>query len=161
MIKDLIGYNEIVENSMRNIVRGVLKKAQKTGLQGEHHFVISFLTRFPGVEIPEFLLLKYTEEMIIVIQHQFYGLVVDEEEFKIQLSFSGNYEKITIPYKSIVSFSDPSVNFGLKFTQFIGDDIDDVLLDEKDPVKEKLKEVDLSQKVISLDAFRKNREKKD
>ena len=156
-MKDLIGYNEIVESSMRNIVSGVLKKVQKTGLQGEHHFVIAFLTKFPGVEIPEYLLLRYPEEIIIVIQHQFYGLVVDENEFKIQLSFSGKYEKMTIPYKSIVSFSDPSVNFGLKFTQFIGDD----LLDEDDDVGEKLEDVDLSQKVISLDAFRKNRENKD
>ena len=156
-MKDLIGYNEIVESSMRNIVSGVLKKVQKTGLQSEHHFVIAFLTKFPGVEIPEYLLLRYPEEIIIVIQHQFYGLVVDENEFKIQLSFSGKYEKMTIPYKSIVSFSDPSVNFGLKFTQFIGDD----LLDEDDDVGEKLEEVDLSQKVISLDAFRKNRENKD
>ena len=69
-MKDLIGYNEIVESSMRNIVSGVLKKVQKTGLQSEHHFVIAFLTKFPGVEIPEYLLLRYPEEIIIVIQHQ-------------------------------------------------------------------------------------------
>lgn len=157
MIKDLIGYNEIVENSMRNIVRGVLKKVEKTGLEGEHHFVITFLTGFSGAEIPDYLRLRYPEEITIVIQHQFYGLVVGEDEFKIQLSFSGKYEKITIPYKSITSFSDPSVNFGLKFTQFVGEGS----IDEEDEVKEKLEDVDLSQKVISLDAFRKNRETKD
>ena len=157
MMKDLIGYNEIVENSMRNIVCGVLKKAEKTGLEGEHHFIIAFLTGFSGVEIPEYLRLRYPEEMTIVIQHQFYGLLVDENEFKIQLSFANKYEKLTIPYKSIVSFTDPSVNFGLRFTQFSGDDF----IDEVDETKEKLEDIDLSQKVISLDAFRKNREKKD
>ena len=54
-MKDYIGYNEIVEDSMRSIVFGVLKKIEKNGLRGSHHFVISFLTSYSGVEIPEFL----------------------------------------------------------------------------------------------------------
>ena len=44
-MKDLIGYDKIIESSMRGVIKQVLKKIEKTGLLGEHYFVISFLAR--------------------------------------------------------------------------------------------------------------------
>ena len=160
-MQDQIGYDEIIENSMRMVISETLKKIEKTGLLGQHYFVITFLTRFPGVEIAQSLMERYPDEMTIVIQYQYRGLVVEHDFFKIALSFNGKYETLTIPYKSITSFADPSMNFALKFSMTYNDlqDLESEDYLESDPANSDLikkREIDLSAKVISLDAFGKN-----
>lgn len=163
-MQDLIGYDEIIENSMRSVIYETLKKIEKTGLLGNHYFVITFLTRFTGVKISKKLLDQYNDEMTIAIQYQYRSLSVSQDHFNISLSFSGKYEKLEIPYKSIISFADPSMSFALKFS--VGydnieslDTLEDIIIGGIDN-KEK-QEIDLSAKVISLDAFRKNKDDKD
>jgi hypothetical protein len=164
-MQDLIGYDEIIENSMRSVIHETLKKIEKTGLPGKHYFIVTFLTRFPGVSIPKSLLEKYNEEMTIALQYQYKSLVVEHDSFKISLSFAGKYEKLTIPYKAVTSFADPSMNFALKFSMSYGDieelseadDFGESSRANKASKKEKgVAGIDLSAKVISLDAFRKN-----
>ena len=162
-MQDLIGYDEIIENSMRSVICETLKKVEKTGLLGKHYFIVTFLVRFPGVSISKKLLEKYPEEMTIAIQHQYKSLSVESECFKVSLSFGGKYEKLVVPYKSVTSFADPSMNFGLKFSVnyddiegFGSEDFGEANLANKS--KKKKEEVDLSAKVISLDAFRKNKD---
>ena len=53
LMKDLIGYDEIIESSMRSVIYETLKKIEKSGLPGNHYFVITFLTRYSGVEISQ------------------------------------------------------------------------------------------------------------
>jgi uncharacterized protein len=163
-MQDLIGYDEIIERSMRLVIFETLKKTEKSGLLGKHYFVVTFLTRFPGVSLSKALMEKYPDEMTVVIHHQFKNLVVEQDFFKVSLSFSGKYEKLTIPYKCVTSFADPSINFALKFSMTYSDleekigDFGESNHANKDFSKEKnVPEVDLSAKVISLDAFRKNR----
>ncbi len=166
-MQDLIGYDEIIENSMRSVIYETLKKIEKTGLPGKHYFIITFLTRFPGVELPKNLVEKYPEEMTIAIQYQYKSLVVEQEQFKISLSFSGKNEKMTIPYKAVTSFADPSMNFGLKFSVSYdeiegfenGDYGESNLANNVEGLEKKGETIDLSAKVISLDAFRKNKDK--
>lgn len=161
-MQDLIGYDEIIESSMRSVIHDTLKKIEKTGLLGKHYFVLTFLTNFPGIILPKSLKEKYSDEMTIVMQHQYKSLVVEQDLFKISLSFSGKYEKLVVPYRAITSFSDPSMNFGLKFSVNY-DDLDNESLNDstdhanKNETKNKKPEVDLSAKVVSLDAFRKNK----
>jgi uncharacterized protein len=156
-MEDLIGYDDIIESSMRHVIYKILKKVEKEGLKGGHHFIISFAVKYPGVIVPKHLEEKFPEDVTIVIQHQFSSLLVGESEFKISLSFSGVFEKLTIPYLSIISFADPSINFGLKFNKRIPtyNEVSD------DSSIEDLANVDLSAKIISLDAFRKNRDNKE
>lgn len=166
-MQDLIGYDEIIENSMRLVIYETLKKIEKTGLPGQHYFIVTFLTRFPGVQLSKNLLDKYPEEMTIAIQYQYGNLVVEEEQFGISLSFSGKNERIVIPYKAVTSFADPSMNFGLKFSVnyeeidgFENGEYGESNLANKIDSDEKHGEtIDLSAKVISLDAFRKNKDK--
>lgn len=162
-MQDLIGYDEIIENSMRSVIHETLKKVEKTGLPGKHYFIITFLTRFPGVAIPKSLIEKFPEEMTIAIQYQYKSLVVEHDSFKISLSFGGKYEKLSVPYKSVTSFADPSMNFALKFSMSYGD-IEDMEASDYNEANRANKigngeksGVDLSAKVISLDAFRKNK----
>jgi hypothetical protein len=155
-MQDLIGYDEIIENSMRSVIYHTLKKIEKSGLPGNHYFVVTFLTKCKGVKLSQNLVEKYPEEMTIALQHQFKDLIVKEDEMQISLSFSGNYEKMTIPYRSITSFNDPSINFGLKFSNnYTNSDDDDFEFDNTIANQENTKNIDLTAKVISLDDFRK------
>lgn len=161
-MQDLIGYDEIIENSMRSVIYETLKKIEKTGLLGKHYFVLTFLINFPGIVLPKSLKEKYSDEMTIVIQHQYKNLVVEHDQFKVSLSFAGKYEKLTVPYRSITSFADPSMNFGLKFSVNYDDLEGEELKNHANKNETKTgsvqkPEVDLSAKVISLDAFRKNK----
>jgi hypothetical protein len=164
-MQDLIGYDEIIENSMRSVIFETLKKVEKSGLPGKHYFIVTFLTRFPGVSMPKVLMEKYPDEMTIAIQYQFRALTVEHDFFKISLSFNGKYEKLAIPYKAITSFADPSMNFALKFSMTY-DDLETLVIEDygeanranKNAGKNKKEAgLDLSAKVISLDAFRKNK----
>ena len=53
--------------------------------------------------------------MTIVLQHQYWDLVVTEQLFEVGLSFGEIAEKLVIPFSAIRGFYDPSVNFELEF----------------------------------------------
>jgi len=53
--------------------------------------------------------------MTIILQHQFWDLVVSEDRFEVGLSFGGIPERLVVPFSAIKSFFDPSVQFGLQF----------------------------------------------
>jgi uncharacterized protein len=115
MAQDFFHYDKMVEAALRGVVREALTRAARDGLAGEHHFYIGFATAAPGVVIPPRLREKYPEEMTIVLQHQFSGLDVGADAFAVTLSFQSRAERLTIPFAAIVSFADPSVEFGLQF----------------------------------------------
>jgi len=161
-MEDLIGYDEIIENSMRSVIYETLKKIEKTGLIGSHYFVITYLTHFPDVSMSKELVEKYSEEMTIAIQYQYENLIVKRDHFEISLSFNGKLEKLVVPYKAVTSFSDPSMNFGLKFSVTSEDFTEagaEKTVESSNEEKIKKSDVDLSAKVISLDAFRSNKDK--
>ena len=53
--------------------------------------------------------------MTVILQHQFWDLVVTEDRFEVGLSFGGIPERLVVPFAAIKSFLDPSVQFGLQF----------------------------------------------
>lgn len=110
-----IDYEALQQDAMRGVVRAVLSQIVKTGLPGEHHFYISFLTQAPGVILSKRLKEKYPHEMTIVLQHRFWDLIISEDRFEVKLTFDGIPERLVIPYRSIKVFIDPSVRFGLQF----------------------------------------------
>jgi uncharacterized protein len=112
---DLIRYDVMVQEALISVVRKVLQDAAKSGLPGEHHFYISFRTHAPGVRISTRLREKHPEEMTIVLQHQFWDLLVSDHGFEVGLSFGGVPERLLIPFDAMTGFFDPSVQFGLKF----------------------------------------------
>src|SRR4029077_7551540 len=114
MAQDHFDYPKMVETALRSIVRQALARAQREGLRGAHHFYVSFRTGAPGVAIPDYLRTKYPEEMTIVLQHQFSGLDVRDQDFSVTLSFQNRPEQLTVPFAAVASFADPSVNFFLR-----------------------------------------------
>jgi len=115
MAKDELGYDRIVERQLRGVAREVLIQVAQQGLPGDHHFYITFRTDFPGVSIGPNLKAQFPKEITIVLQHQFWGLEVTDEAFAVTLSFSGKHERLHGPFEALISFTDPSVKFGLQF----------------------------------------------
>lgn len=115
MSVDHIRYDLLAQDALRAVVRNVLAEAAKHGLPGEHHFYISFDTRAEGVRLSPRLREQYPEEITIILQHQFWDLIVRENDFEVGLSFGGVPERLTIPFSAIKGFFDPSVQFGLQF----------------------------------------------
>jgi hypothetical protein len=115
MATDHIRYDVLARDALRGVLRRVLADAAEHGLPGEHHFFITFLSTAEGVKLPPRLLAQHPEEMTIILQHQFWDLVVTEDRFEVGLSFGGIPERLVVPFNSIKSFSDPAAPFGLQF----------------------------------------------
>ena len=131
---DLLRYDKMVENALRGVVRRSIEDVVEHGLPEEHHFYITFITDFPGVQIPDYLRERYPGEMTIVLQYQFSDLFVDDIKMGVTLSFNNIPEKLEVPLAAISIFADPSVNFALQFQPMDGGEADELLnaLEESD-----------------------------
>lgn len=112
---DHIRYDVLAQDAMRSVLRRVMSDVAKQGLPGDHHFYITFLTQADGVKLSPRLSAQYPQEMTIILQHQFWDLVVTDDRFEVGLSFGGVPERLIVPFSAIKSFLDPSVQFGLQF----------------------------------------------
>src|SRR5947209_10555848 len=114
--ESLIPYDEIVQDALRAVVGRVLGEVEQSGgLPGGHHFYITFKTRAPGVSIPKHLLERFPDEMTIVIQHRFWDLRVESDDFTVGLSFGGVPATLHVPFAAVTQFHDPAVEFALTF----------------------------------------------
>ena len=110
----MINYQKILDKNLLNAFIEILKNIEMNGLDGNNLLYITFRSSDSGNIVPGWLLQKYTNEMTIVIQHEYYNLSVNKNSFNIGLSFNNKKTNLKISFNSIVSFVDPSVNFGLK-----------------------------------------------
>lgn len=173
-MSDTIDYGNLMHRAMRSLIKDVLDGIAADGLPGLHHFFITFDTMHPDVEIADWLSDRYPGEMTIVIQHWFDNLDVTDVGFAITLNFGDNPEPLYIPYEAIVTFVDPSVEFGLRFdsNEDESHDAEIVSIDtaspdassddastEQDvpeaPMVEAVEEKPKDAEVVSLDSFRK------
>lgn len=115
MADDYIRYDILAQDALRGVMRKVLAEVARTGLPGNHHFFITFLTNAPGVRVSSRLKERYPEQMTIVLQFQYWDLKVTEAGFEVGLSFSDVPEKLEVPFAAVRGFYDPSVNFELEF----------------------------------------------
>lgn len=112
---DRIDYGNMMHRAMRGLIAEVLTQVAEAGLPGEHHFFITFDTRHAGVDMSDWLRERYPETMTIVLQHWFDDLRLDDRGFSVVLNFGDQPERLTVPMESILTFVDPSVEFGLRF----------------------------------------------
>lgn len=113
-MSDQIDYQKKLDGALRQVVRDVLDEVASEGLPGEHHFFLTFDTQEPGVSMSDWLRQQYPEEMTVVLQHQFWNLVSNDEGFGVTLRFSGAEERVEVPWQALTVFADPSVEFGLQ-----------------------------------------------
>jgi len=162
MSEDLLRYDLMIEAALRDVVRETMETVARDGLPGDHHFYITFLTKFPGVVVPDYLRKQYPDEMTIVLQYQFFGLKLEDDSIHVMLSFNNVKENLVVPIDSITTFADPSVNFALQFQNATegpvgeGESRDTAAANAGDSEQDKNAEKKEPRgEVISLDKFRK------
>jgi hypothetical protein len=167
-MSDPIDYHQLMQAALRDVVRRTLAVVAEQGLPAGHFFYVTFVTRAPGVDVPEALAVQYPDEMTVILQHQYWNLEVGDEEFSVGLSFSAVPYTITVPFSAVVSFVDPPSEFGLRFAPPPGFEVEEVKrprADDGEPVPMPAAEPSPEDggrverpkrgKVVSLDDFRK------
>src|ERR1700737_2859594 len=101
MAVDHIRYDLLTQDALRGVLRTVLTDAAKNGLPGEHHFYVSFDTGAEGVRLSPRLRSQYPKEMTIILQHQFWDLIVGGDGFEVGLSFGGIPERLAVPFSAV------------------------------------------------------------
>ena len=149
----MIQYQKILNKNLLNVFIEILKEVEKKGLDGKNHLYVTFITKNSKTLVPDWLLQKYPNEMTIVIQHEYYHLSINKKNFKIGLSFNNRKCDLTIPFDSVISFADPSSNFGLNY-QF-NKPIKRIEKKGKKIIKKNEKK-DQSSNVINFSKFKKN-----
>ena len=149
----MIEYHKILNKNLLNVFIDILKDVEKKGLSGHNHLYITFATNNSKTSVPQWLLQKYPSEMTIVIQHEYYHLSVNKKNFNIGLSFNNKKSDLTISFDSIISFADPSSNFGLnyKFNKSIEKNNKKIVVKQK-----KFKKKKNSSNVINFSNYKKN-----
>ncbi|MCL4065056.1 ClpXP protease specificity-enhancing factor SspB [Pseudomonas sp. GX19020] len=151
-----IDYGNLMHQAMRGLIRSVLDDVAAHGLPGAHHFFITFDTTHPDVAIADWLKERYPTEMTVVLQHWFSGLEVTDEGFTVTLNFGNSPEPLVIPFDSVLTFVDPSVEFGLRFeSQHDDDDEEDEAEEGEDEAEDAAPAPRQEAEVVSLDQFRK------
>ena len=162
--RDGFNYGRLMQRALRRLMAEVLGQVAESGLPGDHHFFISFDTTHPGVDMPDWLKAEYPEELSIVLQFEFEDLAVAADRFSVSLSFKNRMATLVIPFDAVMTFADPSENFGLRFDAHEQDpdadeaaapaapQDDDAEDDGPDGDGDKPKG---EAEVVSLDAFRK------
>ncbi|MDY7096165.1 MAG: ClpXP protease specificity-enhancing factor SspB, partial [Acidobacteriota bacterium] len=119
-------------------------------------------TDHPGVSLPTFLRERYPEEMTIALQHQFWGLMVDEEAFSVTLAFEGSRHSVTVPFEAVVAFADPVAEFTLQLKPILPAEEEPLAAQEAEPedaAGEDAAEGDGGEgegaRVVDFEAFRK------
>ena len=149
----MIDYQKILNNNLLNVFIDILKNIEKNGLDGSNHLYITFKTSNSHSTVPDWLLMKYPNEMTIVIQHEYYHLSVHKSYFNIGLSFNNKKADLKISYNSIISFADPSSNFGLNYQFYNSNKKIDK---KKKKVAKKNTNQDNNSNVIKFSNFKKN-----
>jgi hypothetical protein len=152
-----IDYGNLMHRAMRGLIREVLDDVARHGLPGEHHFFITFDTTHPDAELADWLSDRYPTEMTVVMQHWFDKLKVDEDGFSVTLNFGDSPEPLYIPFDSIKTFVDPSVEFGLRFetTEAEAEEVEPAEDLPEPPPAPAPKLSKKEAEVVSLDKFRK------
>ena len=151
-----INYENYMEQSLTHVVRFALLDAEQRGIPSPLAFYISFITDYPGVQMPPFLKAKYPENITIVLQYEFSNLKVSDKEFGVTLSFDGRPYYILVPFAAILSFVDPGVNFALQFPNHKKEF--ERIMAEESLNGENQQELPYNhEKIVSLDTFRKKK----
>ena len=108
-------YGRLMQRAMRGLMAEVLGQVAKRGLHGDHHFFVSVDTTHPGVDMPDWLRAEHPKELAIVLQHEFSDLAVANDRFSVSLSFRNRPATLVVPFDAVMTFADPSENFGLRF----------------------------------------------
>ena len=146
LVEKKLDYGFLLRKASISIVNEILEHIANDGLYKKQHIYVTFALNHPDVKVSQLLRKDYEDEMTIVLQYEFWDLIVDDYGFSVSLAFEHSDETIYVPFAAMISVSDPSEDFNLEFTPNFA---------ELKPKVEKPQATKSSDKVISLDIFRK------
>lgn len=117
MTHERIDYPAITNKALYSIPYKVLSRTKEIGLTGKHYFIIKFNVKCKGVSISGKLKEVYPNEMALLIKDQYSNLKVNKSSFSLSIEILGEIEQISVPFKAMISFLDPSMQFGLEFAE--------------------------------------------
>lgn len=141
-----LDYGLLLRNASISVVKEILKQIRDEGLYKRQHIYVTFALNHPDVRISKLLRDEYDDEMTIVLQYEFWDLILDDYGFSVSLAFEHSDETIYVPFASMISVTDPSEDFSLEFTPNFS---------ECKPKTEINQQQNSPNKIISLDIFRK------
>lgn len=116
MGQDYIWYDIFVQDVLCGVICKVFGEVVViNSLFGDYYFFIIFLIGVLGVCLLQYLKSKYLEQMIIVVQYQFWDFKVMDVGFEIGFFFFDMLEKLVILFNVICGFYDFLVNFEFEF----------------------------------------------
>ena len=143
----MIEYQKILSKNMINVLKDILINIINNGFSNNNQLYITFLTNQKKNRLPNWIKQKYPEEMTIVIQYEYYNLEVNKNNFSITLSFNNIKTNLIIDFSSVISFADPSANFGLILQKNKINNIAKKNLEKNSPIKNN---------VINFSNYKKN-----
>jgi hypothetical protein len=154
-----IDYGNLMHKAMRSLIQEVLTDVRDKGLPGAHHFFITFDTTHADARLADWLKERYPSEMTVVMQNWYDELEVTDAGFSVTLNFGDAPENLYVPYDSIETFVDPSVEFGLRFEAPDEDEDEGPrATTEEAPIAEDASSEEGEKpdaEIVSLDSFRK------
>lgn len=146
---DTINYPELMTAAFRSVISEILKDVEVNGLPAKSHFMISFLTHHPGVEVPDWLRDEHPHEIQIILQHWFKDLKTGAAGFWVTLNFDGKPESIYVPYHALTTFADPGAGVEFSLAPLMSQS---VTKNQGDAAEQK----GTPAEIVSLDNFRKS-----
>jgi len=111
-MSDEIDYGTMIERAYIGITKQALTIiSNDPDALGKYNIMITLDTTEKGVVMPDFLKLRYPENMTVVLNNVYSGLVVDDFGFKVVLTFGGQEIEVGVPFSSILHFHDMNTNF--------------------------------------------------
>ena len=138
------GYLEVIKNAIRVAAEDPKNET------GKYNFEIDFKTAYKGLIVPEWVINNQTT-LKIILNNQYFDLVADDDVFEVTLFFNNVEARLTIPFKSIVTFKDGHNGFLLSY-EYPPEK-------SKKPVVELVPDEPEVAEVVSLDAFRNKGDK--
>ena len=153
-----LNYGLMMQRALRHVMSDALRQVSAHGLPGDHHFYITYDTGHPAAVIPDWLADQYPDQITIVLQHEYDDLEVSTDGFSVRMSFTDRPASLFVPFDAVMTFVDPSVEFGLKFD---ATEVEDELDADEGPADEaSIDALDEAARgsadVVSLDQFRKS-----
>lgn len=141
-----LNYENLLRDASISVVKKILDQVSRNGFDSKQHLYITFSLKHPGVQVSDVLKEEFDDEITIVLQYEFWDLVVDDYGFSVSLAFDKANEHIYVPFAALINVNDPSEEFNLNFIP----DFSDIKTKPEVPKVEQE-----NNNVISLDAFRK------
>lgn len=155
MEKEFIDYGKRINLALLQVVREILQDLSNSKISSNHCFYITFNTTHKNVVVSDKLKKEYPKQMTIILQNQFWDLIVNRDSFNVTLSFNRVKEVLKIPFESIKRFNDPFVKFSLEL-EIRQSTLESTKKNNKKSIINKTDEK--SKKIVSLENFRKEKE---